>query len=114
MTRTIIIAAGLLLAACGEKPERPAMTDEAFRQIAGQVATATVEVEYTKRLSDSETIRGLRIPYSGNIFLSGVDDVRCLLYVNDTYRTTQIVCPDSAERHPRDEVREVGTSDPIN
>lgn len=112
--RSVALLACLLLAGCPSKETPDPKTEELFKRVSGQVAAAPVEIEYEKRMSDTETIRGLRVPYSGNIFTGGVDDVRCLLYVNDTHHTTQIVCPDSAERHPRDEVRETGTSDPIN
>lgn len=110
------ILACLLLTGCPskEKPAPNLQLEEFARRAAGQVVSAPIEVEYEKRLSESETIRGLRIPYSGNIFTGGADDVRCLLYVNDAHRTTQIVCPESSERYPRDEIRETGTDDPIN
>lgn len=112
--RIAAILGCLLLSGCPSKKVPDQQAEAMFKQLSGQVAAAPLEVEYTKRLSETETIRGLRIPYSGNLFTGAADDVRCMLYVNDTYRTTQIVCPDSSERHPRDEIRETGTVDPIN
>lgn len=112
--RIVAILGCLLLAGCPSKEVPDQRAEALFKQVSGQVAASPLTIEYTKKLSDSETIRGLRIPYSGNLFTGGVDDVRCLLYVNDAYRTSQIVCPDSSERHTRDEIRETGTVDPIN
>lgn len=115
-TNTILISlVALLLAGCydrqaneGDKKAAAAAAQEKLDEASKVVARAPIAVEYEKRLSESETIRGLMVPQSSNLFLGAAAGIRCLLYTNDAYKIAQIVCPDG---QPPTEIRETGTPD---
>lgn len=116
MTKLPALAAlaALSLAAC--KPAdsgKSTLPDDILQRMERQVAAEPVRVDYEKRLSDSETIRGLSVPHGGNIFTGGASDIRCMLYTNDAYKVAQVVCP-TGDLYPRDVVVETGSEDPLN
>lgn len=109
----VLVVFAALLTACGKREERATEAVDTT-QLSHNIAMQPVSIEYEKRISPTETIRGIGIPYAGNIFSGKPDDVRCLLYTNEAYKSAQIICPDSSERYPHDVVEETGTPDPIN
>lgn len=111
----MIAAAAILLAACGQQKQKTGQ-DQAIdtTRLQQAVIAQPVTIEYSKQISSTERIRGIGVPYSGNVFTGKPDNVRCLLYTNDAYKVAQIICPDSSERYPQDVVEETGTPDPIN
>lgn len=112
-TLPILAVLATLMTACEKQPAAPSQAIDTT-QLQQAIIAQPVTIEYNKRISPTENIRGIGVPYSGNVFTGKPDNVRCLLYTNDAYKVAQIICPDSSERYPQDVVEETGTPDPIN
>lgn len=112
-----VLLAALMLPGCydrsaadSERKAAAAVAQQKLDEAAQAVAQTPISVEYEKRLSEAETIRGLLVPQSNNLFLGAAAGIRCILYTNDAYKVAQIVCPDG---QPPTELRETGSPDAL-